>query len=682
MQMEQVNNGACNQLQESKKQFFSSENSEGASLVKLPKALKGSKQSGEKFHFKAASPVDSPIEEVKFSIDGEKISFDELLKPVSKKAAKVEAKNDTDLLCDVSLKTVEPIVAFPLIHQQFESINLQLEFGDSALPIEGNKTDVDTDIDIPVIIATKDLPHSKRSVSLSVNKLLAMPSKVLPEVKKAMDVVLTVPNIKVPNPIAAKPSMDLFVKPAQQDIVQSQALSDNSNDFLSFMDSAEEEILSQTIELPLDINNKETDFLEPMVVKNAKNLSDPVESVVNNPANNLMQKTNIAPKNEAYLNLAAKIEPKIIDSAPISVPIAKDQVILAKPEQRGQQQIIPAANVSLQPAPVAPRVAAAPLPVKKTNLSQKLNGQYGEQKQDFRPAVEQAKAVPPKSFPVNNVKVNVNIKAAEPMQTSLKDISKELVKNFKAAALSKNIEKEVEQAEAKPLNPIIKQSAPVAKKTVVDLPSVQPIVRKSEHLSFAEWRPLNFSVPVEKIDGANVIEKPLANFSALVGVEVTNVRKQGDLQQIDLVLKPEHLGKLVAKLRFIDKQMLVEIQAPNKDIAKTLMLNENLLKDAIKNAGLSHKHELKLIISDKSGAANILHTKRNEVVTSAPAINPNDGLENFLGGNSDAPNSERKKFKKKAKNIELDLSAAPKRDFGRNNIEKVLSNNSDNLLII
>ena len=102
-----------------------------------------------------------------------------------------------------------------------------------------------------------------------------------------------------------------------------------------------------------------------------------------------------------------------------------------------------------------------------------------------------------------------------------------------------------------------------------------------------------------KMETVNGEKASLTPIEHLTEVKFVNIRSQGNLQHMDIILKPDGLGHVSAKLQLQDNKLIVEVWAENKDTARLLSLNEKMLKDSISNGNLNLSKDVQITILNK-----------------------------------------------------------------------------------
>ena len=65
-----------------------------------------------------------------------------------------------------------------------------------------------------------------------------------------------------------------------------------------------------------------------------------------------------------------------------------------------------------------------------------------------------------------------------------------------------------------------------------------------------------------------------------------NKTKSGGKNELEIMLKPKHLGKMIIKISVIDDQTMVSIKTDNPNAATLILDQENRLSQMFENAGI------------------------------------------------------------------------------------------------
>lgn len=134
----------------------------------------------------------------------------------------------------------------------------------------------------------------------------------------------------------------------------------------------------------------------------------------------------------------------------------------------------------------------------------------------------------------------------------------------------------------------------------------------------------------------------------ITDIKITNVKTTGSLQHMDIELKPEGLGKVVAKMKTDHDKLIIEVKTENKETARLLSLNEKALKDSLIRDNKQTGKEILITISSKDEVKSLSEAKQD----SSSSFNNHQKSQqhfsqNFDGSNSQANHPDRR-FSKKA----------------------------------
>lgn len=176
------------------------------------------------------------------------------------------------------------------------------------------------------------------------------------------------------------------------------------------------------------------------------------------------------------------------------------------------------------------------------------------------------------------------------------------------------------------------------------------------------------------------VEAP-APLNHIAEIKISNVKTSGALQHMDVELKPEGLGKVVAKVKLHDNKLIIEVKAENKETARLLSLNEKMLKDSIVKENSHTTKDVQIIISSKDDIKAMSETKQeNSSFSNNSHKSPQQFAQNFEGNNSHANHSDRRFSKKPSYLDNISNNGIFDSDGSIN--ENNSKSSADNLLII
>jgi len=139
-------------------------------------------------------------------------------------------------------------------------------------------------------------------------------------------------------------------------------------------------------------------------------------------------------------------------------------------------------------------------------------------------------------------------------------------------------------------------------------------ISQNNALKLADFAQLPLTPPIHtenladdaKISTKNILPTLATNHNSLIetldGVEVIRSRRQGDLTILQLQLNPENLGRIDARLKMDDNQLMVELSTHTSQAAKLLAKDQQALMQVLEKAGVDNQTRLNIHIIERSGA--------------------------------------------------------------------------------
>lgn len=115
---------------------------------------------------------------------------------------------------------------------------------------------------------------------------------------------------------------------------------------------------------------------------------------------------------------------------------------------------------------------------------------------------------------------------------------------------------------------------------------------------------------------------------------------------MDIVLKPDGLGKVTAQMQFHDDKLVVEIKAENKETARLLSLNEKILKDNIFKENINSNKDVHIVITSKDDIKSMSETRQENSSSFNNHNRSQQFTQDFSGNNSQADHFDRRFSKK------------------------------------
>ncbi len=182
------------------------------------------------------------------------------------------------------------------------------------------------------------------------------------------------------------------------------------------------------------------------------------------------------------------------------------------------------------------------------------------------------------------------------------------------------------------------------KEVVLDKPVSLNIKKKQDNSGFVSLN-MNSSFPVTKqVNTDKVIN--VVPLNHIADIKFTNIKSNGVLRHMDIVLKPDGLGKVTAQMQFHDDKLVVEIKAENKETARLLSLNEKILKDNIFKENINSNKDVHIVITSKDDIKSMSETRQENSSSFNNHNRSQQFTQDFSGNNSQADHFDRRFSKK------------------------------------
>ena len=214
------------------------------------------------------------------------------------------------------------------------------------------------------------------------------------------------------------------------------------------------------------------------------------------------------------------------------------------------------------------------------------------------------------------------------------------------------------------------------KEPVSDKPVSLNVKKQKHNLNFI---PLNTpsSFPLIKQASSDKVAN-VTPLNHIADMKFTNIKFNGVLQHMDIVLKPDGLGKVTAKMQFHDDKLVVEIKAENKETARLLSLNEKILKDNIFKDNISSNKDVHIVITTKDEIKSMSEMRQENNSSFNNNNRSQQFAQDFSGSNPQADHTDRR-FSKKTSYLDSNEGIS---GLNGNIDEDNFKASSDHLLII